>query len=211
MKKLLIKVCGMRDDANIRAVLALKPDFMGLICYPKSPRYVGSEPTPGQSGCWAPVQKVGVFVNASLEEIAARQRTFGFDCVQLHGGESAEDCRRVRELTGCRVLKAVSVACPDDVARAEDFAGVADYILFDTHTAGYGGSGKSFDWRWLDGYAADIPFFISGGLDIDALRLIKRAAWPQLAGVDLNSRFELSPGLKDIERLKDAFDLLREQ
>ncbi|MBP5318781.1 MAG: phosphoribosylanthranilate isomerase [Paludibacteraceae bacterium] len=211
MKPLLIKVCGMRDDTNICQLRALTPDFMGLICHPGSPRYVGLASTAIQGASWSPVQKVGVFVNASVDEMLAYHRAFGFNCIQLHGHETPEDCEMVRLQTGCRVLKAISVSGRADVERAESYCWATDYLLFDTHCTDFGGSGKTFDWSLLDHYQGTTPFFISGGLGEQELSQLLGRQWPKWVGVDLNSRFETAPALKDIARLKKVIEQLRKQ
>ena len=148
----------MRDDTNICQLRALTPDFMGLICHPGSPRYVGLASTAIQGASWSPVQKVGVFVNASIDEMLAYHRAFGFNCIQLHGHETPEDCEMVRLQTGCRVLKAISVSGRADVERAENYCWATDYLLFDTHCTDFGGSGKTFDCRCSTIIRARRPF-----------------------------------------------------
>ncbi|NCC99468.1 MAG: phosphoribosylanthranilate isomerase [Bacteroidia bacterium] len=209
MKRLLIKVCGMRDDAGLKALHALQPDMIGFVFYTPSPRYAGIQATKNQAPNVTPSKKVGVFVDASLDEILARTKAFGLDYLQLHGTESPEFCLAARECTGCKIIKALPVAEAADLSFANKYEGVADYILFDTKTPNKGGSGCKFDWKLLDSYNGNTPFIISGGIDLEALVQLKKAKWPTLVGVDLNSRFELSPGIKDIPKLKNAIEMLR--
>lgn len=209
MKRLLIKICGMRDDAGLKALTALQPDMIGFIFYPQSPRYAGLQPSNNQVPKVDPSKKVGVFVDASLDEISARTKAFCLDYLQLHGTESPEFCRMARECTGCRIIKALPISEAADLSLADAYEGVVDYLLFDKKTPNKGGSGCKFDWNLLDSYTSHTAFIISGGIDLEALVQLKKATWPALVGVDLNSRFELSPGVKDIPKLKNAIEMLR--
>ena len=161
---MIVKVCGMREAENIRQVEQTGADWMGFIDYEGSPRYVPGVPE------YLPetVQKVGVFVNASLSQIRERVATWQLDYVQLHGKESPEFCREVQQ-TGLRVIKAFSLCTPDDLLATESYAAFCDYFLFDTPCNGYGGSGKSFDWEMLTHYHSETPFLLSGGLKPESL------------------------------------------
>jgi phosphoribosylanthranilate isomerase len=199
-----IKVCGMRDPMNIEAVAALRPDYMGFIFYPKSPRYIGETE---KNLVPENVIKTGVFVNESAEKINELIDRYNFDAIQLHGNESPEFCELFMDkLT---VIKAFGIDKDFDFAQLEPYEVSIDYFLFDTKTDKHGGSGQSFDWSLLDQYQMDIPFFLSGGLSLENLEEVKAIKHPQFYGVDLNSKFEIEPGLKDIDKLKKAFELLR--
>lgn len=186
-----IKVCGMCDPRNIAAVAGLEPDFMGFIFYKKSPRYVGNLSPETVKNLPASIKRVGVFVNEDMELIVKMIETYGLDYVQLHGDESAEFCRALKER--CGVIKATSVA------GASRYADVADYLLFDTPTPHYGGSGKRFDWSLLKEYTGATPYFLSGGIGAEHAEEVKNM---DVFAVDINSRFELQPGIKDVELLK---------
>lgn len=195
----------MRDKANIEALLDLKPDFMGLIFYEKSPRYV-SEPVKVLS---EEVKKVGVFVNASPEEIQEIALKYQLEYLQLHSKETPEMCKVLKE-KGFKILKAFSVDNNFDFAEVEPYKNVVDYYLFDTKSPDYGGTGLSFDWKILKNYKGQVPFFIAGGIsneNINELLEFKHSAWE---GIDLNSKYEISPGLKDIDALKMLFDKVKE-
>jgi phosphoribosylanthranilate isomerase len=193
----LIKVCGMREADNIRQVESLGIDLMGFIFFSKSPRYVASMPD------YLPVsaRRVGVFVNAGIDDIAERAEEFHLDYIQLHGKEPKELCQALRS-RGLRVIKALSIAEPADLKAAESYADCCDYLLFDTKCKEYGGSGRRFDWSVLEGYTLNTPFLLSGGIGPDSLEELSSFTHPQLAGYDLNSRFETEPGVKDVERLR---------
>ena len=210
---MIIKVCGMRNPENIREVEGLGIDWMGLIFFAGSPRKIMDN---GQwtmdngdkrySNCQLSIvncqlKKVGVFVNASLEEMMETATAFRLDYLQLHGNETPEDCHALQK-RGYSLIKAFSVATADDLERTSAYEGRVDYFLFDTKCDNYGGSGKQFDWSVLEAYHGETPFLLSGGLRPESTEAIRRFHHPRLAGIDLNSGFEIEPGLKDVEKLK---------
>lgn len=193
---MLVKVCGMRDGENIRLVENLSVDLMGFIFYSRSPRYVNSLPEylPRSTG------RVGVFVNEELRVIEDKIIRYGLTHVQLHGCETPSVCEVLRR-RGMQVIKAFSVSVPDDLMVTGRYDGCCDFFLFDTSTSGYGGSGCSFDWGILQHYTGNVPFLIAGGIGENDAERVLNFRHPQFAGVDLNSRFEVSPGIKNIEKL----------
>ena len=205
---MLIKVCGMREADNIAAVRNLKPNFMGLIFYPKSSRFVGEEPSEAQAQSFGDTKKVGVFVNESIDYIKNKIATFGLDMVQLHGSESPEMCKALTE-QGIAVIKAFSITTAEDLNNVAAYDGYTKYNLLDTKTPKVGGSGMKFDWSILDHYKSSTPFLLSGGIDADDVAAIKALRHPSLAGVDLNSKFEIAPALKDADKLARFFEELR--
>jgi len=202
-----IKVCGLKDPENIKAVSALNPDYMGFICYAPSPRYI-SGLLPGTLETIPPtVHKTAVFVNESAETIHNLINTFGFDAIQLHGNESPEFCASFRPKV--TVFKALGIDGDFDFNQLNKYAGKIDFFLFDTKTPIHGGSGKSFDWALLNKYDLNVPFFLSGGISIENLENVNNINHPQFYGIDLNSKFEIAPGLKDIEKLEKAFEIIK--
>jgi phosphoribosylanthranilate isomerase len=199
-----IKVCGMRDPVNIDAVAALQPDYMGFIFYPQSPRYIGETE---KNFVAENLIKTGVFVNENAEKINELIDRHNFDAIQLHGNESPEFCESFRNKV--TVIKAFGINENFDFGQLVSYEVSVDYFLFDAKTEKHGGSGQLFDWSLLDQYKMDIPFFLSGGLSLENLEEIKAIKHLRFYGVDLNSRFEIEPGLKDINKLKKAFDILR--
>ncbi|GAB2982005.1 phosphoribosylanthranilate isomerase [Mucilaginibacter puniceus] len=199
-----IKVCGLRD--NIEAVAALAPDYIGFICYEPSPRYVKDIPVDLLAKLPSSVYKTAVFVDEKEETINGLIDTFGFNAIQLHGNESPDFANSFRDKV--TVFKAFGVNADFDFEELTHYANKVDYFLFDTKTDLHGGSGKTFDWSILDNYTLNVPFFLSGGLSLDNLAEVKTITHPQFFGVDLNSKFETSPGVKDIEKLKKAFNML---
>lgn len=203
-----IKVCGIKFEDNARAIEALSPDLMGFIFYPKSTRYVGDvAPLKLFQNTNKSIKKVGVFVNEEPSFILEIVSKYGLDYVQLHGDESAEKCIELRKKIP--VIKAFGVNQNFGFSTLNTYRNAADIFLFDTKTDGYGGSGKKFSWDLLNQYTLDIPFLLSGGIDESDAEEIKALKLPQLLGVDLNSRFEISPGLKDIPKLNSFIEKIR--
>jgi phosphoribosylanthranilate isomerase len=198
MKK-LIKVCGMTDGDNIREVEALGVDMIGLIFFPRSPRYVSSMPS------YLPtrVKRVGVFVNASAEYVLSKVEAFSLDYVQLHGEETPSFCESLG-LGKERIIKAFQISSTSDLAECEKYLGCSSLFIFDTKSPLVGGSGKQFDWRVLNSYSLKVPFLLSGGIGPEFTTELSLFEHPMLAGYDLNSRFEIRPGLKNI-KLLDKF------
>lgn len=202
-----IKICGLKHPENIAAVAVLKPDYVGFICYAPSPRYATELNAETLDDLPNAIEKTAVFVNEDEETILKLIDNYNFDAIQLHGNESPEFCKAFKGKV--TVIKAFGIGEGFDFTRLNQFADIVDYFLFDTKTDKYGGSGLTFDWALLDNYKLDIPFFLSGGLSPENLEEVKEIKHPQFYGVDLNSKFEIEPGLKDLNKLKKAFELLR--
>lgn len=197
---MIIKVCGMRDPDNIRAVeQRVRPSMMGFICYDRSPRYVGSVPPAYMPA--APVKRVGVFVNPTADYVMHQVQTLGLHAVQLHGHESPAFCSQLRQMLGVGIMliKAFGIASAADFDATDGYE--ADMFVFDTRCTEHGGSGRQFDWQVLDSYTGNTPFLLSGGIGPADAQAISQLHHPQLVGVDLNSRFELAPGMKDVDLL----------
>jgi phosphoribosylanthranilate isomerase len=202
-----IKVCGMKHPGNVARLAALRPDLIGFIFYDRSPRYVGADVAEAISEVPEPICKTGVFVNEDIATISKTVGAYELDIVQLHGAESPEVCRALR--TQAMVIKAFGVNESFDFETLRPYANEVDYFLFDTKTEAHGGSGLTFDWKILNRYGLDVPFFLSGGLSLDNLESVKEIQHPAFYGVDLNSKFETGPGTKDIDKVRKAFDILR--
>lgn len=204
-----IKVCGMRESGNIKALMALKPDFMGFIFYPKSPRFTGEMLDQELLlGFPAEIKKTGVFVNAETGFIVEQVNKYDLQYVQLHGHETPHISKALKE-SGVGVIKAVSVDKDFDFSTLDQYKETTDYFLFDTKGEGYGGHGVSFDWKILEKYKLDTPFLLAGGMNIDNIDHLDMLKDKPLAGIDVNSKFEISPGLKNIELLKQLFEKIR--
>lgn len=214
----------MRQPDNIRAVAQLPVDYIGFIFYPKSSRFVDMKHLPTglmpdlvdadisqavDADSKRRIGRVGVFVDATAQNIIAHIAAFELDAVQLHGSESPTFIRNLRSTivpdirSELKIFKAMSIASADDIARCAQYEGVVDMFVFDTKCAGYGGSGKQFDWSLLDSYQGTVPFLLSGGIGPDDAERIKAVSHKQFAGVDLNSRFETELALKDVRLLEE--------
>lgn len=208
---MIIKVCGMREQQNISHVAATGINWMGMIFWNRSSRFVGDMAV--AAAIPEGITRVGVFVDQDAKEVSEKAIGCSLHVIQLHGGESPSYIDALRPLlpAGTKVMKAISVGCEADIEKAASYEGTADYLLFDTKCVTVGGSGRQFDWSVLRSYRGSLPFLLSGGIGPgDALRLAS-FSHPRLMGIDLNSRFELSPGLKDsaalsvfVEELKRA-------
>lgn len=221
---MIIKVCGMRDADNIRAVKESGVDWMGFIFWPDSPRYV--QQISSRAGIIPDYssltdldtlpKRVGVFVDDMPQNIVTRVVNYQLDIVQLHGNESPvmiDNLRRTLDPDihpGIEIMKALSISSAEDLQRYHDYVGHVDYFLFDTKTPLVGGSGKQFDWSVLDGYDGDVPFLLSGGIGPDDVERVKSLSHPKLLGIDLNSRFETAPAMKDVELLRQFVAAVKE-
>lgn len=195
----------MREADNIRDVEALGIDWMGFICWPKSSRNVDCRPSYLPSKC----QRVGVFVDADMDFIQNRIEMLGLTRLQLHGKETPEECQQIATSTGLPITKAISVNSEKDIERASLYEGIADYLLFDTKCKCVGGSGEQFDWDILQHYTGTTPFLLAGGIGSDDAERVRSFHHPRFAGIDLNSRFEISPALKDINKLKTFINKIK--
>ena len=203
-KNFLVKVCGMRDADNIREVEALGIDYMGFIFWPKSSRYVSEMPAYLPTKC----KRVGVFVDASIGDVMTIAEQYQLDLIQLHGQESPSYITQLRphlSLLNSKIsiIKALNIATTADLANAKQYEGIVDYLLFDTKGKSVGGNGEKFDWSVLSAYTGNTPFLLSGGIGPDDAERVKAFNHPKCIGIDLNSKFELSPALKDVNKLQE--------
>ncbi len=198
---MIIKVCGMRAPDNIRQVDTLEGlNWMGFIFYPPSSRNVERVPDYLPQHC----KRVGVFVNATPEEILHRQKEFGFNLIQLHGDETPLFCKNLRPLLSpkTQLIKMIPITSAEELAHTQPYEGVVDYFLFETKCQSYGGSGQRFDWNILQHYHGQTPFLLTGGIQSTDSEKVRAFRHPQFAGIDLNSGFETAPAHKDPQRLQ---------
>ena len=213
----MIKVCGMREADNIRDVEALGIDMMGFIFWPKSSRYVSQRPD------YLPkrVKRVGVFVDEEPEQVRRLAGEYGLDYIQLHGHEMPEVISYLRTpaLPHPRIIKAFNISTAEDLLLTQPYEGLVDYFLFDAKGKSVGGNGEKFNWDVLEAYQGSTPFLLSGGIGPDDAERVnafvrgdsfdersgkgERQSARKCIGIDLNSRFELAPGLKDITKLRE--------
>lgn len=216
----------MRDGQNIADVIAAGANWIGMIFYPKSPRFVSMIPTsagiiPDKAAPYtdvkADVKRVGVFVDDMAQNIITRVVNYSLDIVQLHGQESPTLIRNLRATIdldihrGIKFIKAISVGSSDDFNVCKQYEGVVDYFLFDTRCDTKGGSGHKFNWSLLDEYKGKTPFLLSGGISLDDVTDIKAIHHPQMIGVDINSRFETEAGVKDADKIRTFINELKQQ
>lgn len=202
-----LKVCGMRDAANIMAVAAQRPQYMGFIYYEKSPRYVGADfHLPDDFP--AAIQRVGVFVNAAVSTMVETAQRHGLHYLQLHGHESVEVVKAV-QAAGIKVIKVFSVDETFDFATTTPYEPYVDYFLFDTKGRYYGGNAATFDWQVLERYSQRIPFFLSGGLTPENVADTQTLQHMNLYALDVNSGVEAAPGVKDIRKIEQLQQVLQ--
>jgi phosphoribosylanthranilate isomerase len=204
-----IKVCGLRDTENLKEIAALGPDFVGFIFYDQSPRFVGDDLNEEVvKALPRSIRKVGVFVNASPDYILRSVKKYDFQYVQLHGNENPEYCRSLRN-RGLSLIKAFRVDESFNFSMLNNYKAHCDFFLFDAKGDQPGGNGITFDWSILNRYDNEKPFFISGGIGLDNLDQLAALKGMKLYGVDVNSQVEISPGVKDVAKVKELITRLR--
>lgn len=194
-----IKVCGLKNYENISNVIIAGADHVGFIFHKGSPRYFNNALSFDEIRT-IKVKKVGVFVNEDLYSILDKVAHFDLDLVQLHGNESPAQCSELGKYV--KTIKSFGIDEHFDFSFLSKYSDKVDYFLFDTATPGHGGSGKVFDHSLLRKYELNVPFFLSGGISLENAKKIKQLNLKQLIGVDLNSKFEISPGIKEASKIK---------
>lgn len=230
MSRPQLKICGMLHPANIREVAALQPDYLGFIFFKGSKRFAGAVLPEVLEALPENIKRTGVFVNETLETVLSLVQKYQLNALQLHGAESPEYCSELSvrlnsrsglsaaaelnansaaaktETTGAtekvQLIKAFGVNEDFDFSRLNPYIGIVDYFLFDTQTPDHGGSGKQFDWQLLEKYTLDLPYFLSGGIGVESAEMLNSNLDHRLFAIDVNSKFEIEPGLKDLEKLK---------
>ncbi|WP_372369604.1 phosphoribosylanthranilate isomerase [Candidatus Uabimicrobium sp. HlEnr_7] len=208
-----IKICGMRCTKNIADITGKQPDYLGFIFYEKSPRFAQADIANFvRSSVPNEIKKIGVFVNEVNEKISQRVTEFQLQGIQMHGDETIERCREIRKLFPNLLLsKAFGVDDKFCLSEVNAYATHCDYLLFDTKTKNYGGSGKTFSWNILRNYSLTVPFFLSGGIGLTNIDEVIRFSRdiPQLMGVDVNSKVELQPGVKNVKVVQEMIERVR--
>ncbi len=215
-RKLKIKVCGMKQPENIQAIAALQPDYLGFIFYPKSPRNFDEEiPEISES-----IKKTGVFVDAEIDFILEKVEKYNFKAIQLHGNETAAYCKQLKKsLLSAKAIKAnefvevfkvFGIKDTFDFDVLKEYELYVDYFLFDTKGKEKGGNGYTFDWEVLKAYKSEMPIILSGGIGLNELQKIEQILKTDLPiyALDLNSKFETEPGLKDTQLIKEFLEQL---
>ncbi|HET9052607.1 MAG TPA: phosphoribosylanthranilate isomerase [Cyclobacteriaceae bacterium] len=200
-----LKICGMRHPVNIAEVASLQPDYLGFIFYDQSPRWVGAHfrmPVIPSA-----IKRVGVFVNENTETILNTVHRHALDVVQLHGHETPEQCRELKS-HGVRIIKAFAVDDAFDFETVRSFSDYVNYFLFDAKGKHFGGNGTAFNWSVLHRYDQRVPFFLSGGISAKNISRIPDMSRMNLHSFDVNSGVEISPGVKDVNRIKDLKQII---
>lgn len=210
---MIFKICGMRSGENIAQIFsptvpkAAQPDWMGLIFVESSPRFVNSRPSvlPPEG-----VKRIGVFRHANRDDVAQCVAHYNLHALQLHGNESPDECRQLRKaFPQLQLIKAFGIGTTADLLAVGDYESLCDYFIFDTLCPTGGGSGRQFDWNILQAYTGNCPFLLSGGLRPQDTAAIRSFVHPRCVGLDLNSGFEIAPGIKNAEVLHRFVSELR--
>ncbi|MBB2149112.1 phosphoribosylanthranilate isomerase [Pedobacter gandavensis] len=204
-----LKICGMLHPENIREVAALQPDYLGFIFFKGSKRYAGTVLPETLDALPENIKKTGVFVNETLEMVLSLVHKYNLNALQLHGAESPEFCQELKlklNTSGAQkvqLIKSFGVDEDFDFSQLNAYVGRVDYFLFDTQTPDHGGSGRQFDWQLLSKYTLETPYFLSGGIGLESAEMLNGIVDPRLFAIDVNSKFEIEPGLKDLSKLKE--------
>jgi phosphoribosylanthranilate isomerase len=197
-----VKVCGMTDPLNVKEIAGIKPDFVGFIFFPGSPRYVGEKPDMTLFHNVPPgIKRIGVFLNEDNHKILDLSIHKGLDMIQLHGNESPVTCLQLKS-SGLKIIKAFNIEKDFNFESLNQYMPACDYFLFDSKSEKPGGNGMKFNWEKLKEYSLDKPFFLSGGIGPEDASVIKSIRNKGFFAVDINSRFETAHGIKDVARVK---------
>lgn len=201
-----IKVCGLRDPENIIGIASLSPDYMGFIFYPGSVRYIGRDPERNLFSLIPQgIKKTGVFVDEKIEAVHGAVSGYGLEAVQLHGTETEDYCKQLKS-PDLVVIKTFRIGPGFDFNITYSYIDCCDFFLFDTQSGIPGGSGKKFSWDLLERYKTDKPFFLSGGIGIEDIETITSFHNKKLYAIDINSRFETAPGIKNVELVRSFIE-----
>ncbi len=204
-----VKVCGMRESDNLASLVELQPDFIGFIFYDKSPRFVGEQLDEVQlKAIPRNTKKVGVFVNANPDYILKTVKKYDLQFIQLHGSEDPIFCKSLKN-KGINIIKAFALDEAFNFSSLNNFKPHCDFFLFDTKGQNPGGNGFAFDWDMLANYDNEKPFFLSGGLSLENIEQATKLEGLKIYGIDINSKFELEPGLKDIGKIEQLLEIVR--
>ncbi|MDR0710935.1 MAG: phosphoribosylanthranilate isomerase [Prevotellaceae bacterium] len=203
-----IKVCGMKEARNIAEIAQLQPDYMGFIFYDRSPRFAEELPPEALEVLSPKTQRVGVFVNATREYIRRQAARYRLDLLQLHGDETPAECAYLKQ-SGYNIIKAFGIQSAADIEAMRSYEEMCSYFLLDTKTAQRGGSGEKFDYRLLANNHSKTPFFLSGGIAPEDAVSLTALQLPCCKAIDINSRFELLPGVKNVVEVGKFIEAIR--
>ncbi len=202
-----IKICGVKYRQNFNDVADLHPDYIGFIFYDKSERYIVESLMP-EDVSDTTIKKVGVFVNADVKYVEKNIRDYRLQAVQFHGNETPGYCDAFRSF-GIEIIKAFSVDDHFDFSTTAPYKNSCDFFLFDTKGEKKGGNGISFNWRKLQQYNQEVPFFLSGGIGSENIHEALKMHDLNVYGIDINSRIEDKPGLKNILKAKELISIIK--
>lgn len=207
-----LKVCGLTKLDQIQELISLKVDFLGFIFYEKSPRYVLNHLSLKDISEIPHSGKVGVFVNETIENVIDFSVKANLNFIQLHGDEDEEFILRLRELIGenIKIIKVIRIGNQTSEELQKNInqqPSTINYLLFDTDSKAFGGTGKTYDWKILNEVEISIPYFLSGGISLENVHQIPFLN-TQPFSLDINSKFELEPGIKDLEKIKQLYEKL---
>lgn len=203
-----IKICGMKYSDNILEVSKLNPNYMGFIFNTSSSRFAENLDLFTLQSLPKAIKKTGVFVNESLENILTYIHRYDLDAVQLHGSENHELCRLIQKEANVMVIKVFPIMDTYNLKVTKEYDDVADLYLFDTKTDLYDDSSQKFNWNILYSYTGEKEFLLSGNIGLDDVKAIRELEHPKMIGVNLNTRFEIKPGLKNVELLHEFIEEL---
>lgn len=199
-----IKVCGMCDPHNVAELVGLPIDIIGFIFYDKSGRFVGENFDVSIRNLLPQnISAAGVFVNQTIEHILETQQKYSLQYLQIHGNESPQFCENLRKQTSAKIIKAFQIDDTFDFRLLQLYIDFCDYFLFDTKSSNYGGTGKQFDWDLLKKYTLKTPIFLSGGIGPDDFNKITAIDFLPIYCIDLNSKFEILPGIKNVSAISN--------
>ncbi len=209
--RMLIKVCGVKLDEDLAAIASAGVDFVGLIFYPASARYAGGSIDKNLvellAKTYPNLKRVGVFVNADREDVLINAESYHLNTLQFHGEETPEYCAQFKDRFS--IIKALAIETEEDFGACEKYEGICDYFLFDTSGPLPGGNGYGWDWSLLSAYNGDTPFLLSGGIGPADILKICAIRHPRLTGIDINSKFEKIPGVKNCEAIKSFVRIIK--
>ncbi len=198
---MIVKVCGINDLNNFQALSKLPVDILGMVFYSNSPRSVRPDnENMANTISGMPVKKAGVFVDEDLNQITKIARKFNLTHIQLHGNESPDTCRKLKN--EFKVIKAFRVGSRKDLEGIEQYKEVSDLFLFDTKGIQAGGTGVKFDWNLIMNLSLQVPYLLSGGIAAEDAERLAKLSLPGCVGIDINSCFEVKPGIKDISKVE---------
>ena len=212
-----IKICGIKNLENLEQIVALKPDYLGFIFYPKSKRFMLNSLHPSDLKTIPnTIEKIGVFVNETVASVVNKIKSYQLNGVQLHGNETiewlADFTAQLKDnsiVNQVKIIKAFGVDEEFNFNELNDYKQYCSYFLFDTKTPNYGGSGRKFNWSVLKKYDNEVPLFLSGGLSVDDIETVFNMESLNIHAIDMNSQLEIEPGLKDISKVEEAISLTR--